>query len=101
LHFRACPIRAWHGEDGVVRLFGVCCGLSIFSAVILSGLLVGNPVERIVLRAVLGLAGGFLLGAAAGWIGLALVGDNLPKPPPRSAEPPATDTMPESPRVVS
>ena len=52
----------------MARLCGACCGLLVFSATILAGLLAGNPIENIILRSVAGLAGGFVLGCAAAWI---------------------------------
>lgn len=45
---------------------------------IVCGLLAGNPVPQIVLRALLGLLGGFILGSLAGWIGVCVVRDNVP-----------------------
>lgn len=54
----------------MVRLCGACCGLLVFSATILAGLLANNPIEKIMLRSVAGLAGGFLLGCVAAWIAL-------------------------------
>ena len=52
----------------MARLCGACCGLLVFSATILAGLVAGNPIEKIMLRSVAGLAGGFALGAVAAWI---------------------------------
>jgi hypothetical protein len=45
---------------------------------ILFGMLAGNPVQTIVLRALLGLLGGFILGVLAGWVGMQVIKDNLP-----------------------
>jgi len=39
------------------------------------GIIAGNPVETIVVRAVGGLFGGLMLGMAAGWIGTIVVAD--------------------------
>lgn len=41
----------------------------IFSAIITAGLASGVEVERLALRAVAGIVGGFALGAIAGWVG--------------------------------
>ncbi|MCZ6684337.1 MAG: hypothetical protein O7B26_14235 [Planctomycetota bacterium] len=65
----------------MVRLCGACLGLLVFSAMIVRGLLVGNPPEVILERALIGLLGGTLLGCAAGWLGSIIVADNLPTPP--------------------
>jgi len=62
----------------MARLYGVCLGLLLFSAIIVSGIFAGNSAERIVLRAVVGLLGGFVVGTTAGWIGLSIVRDNVP-----------------------
>ena len=65
----------------MVRLCGACLGLLVFSAMIVRGLLVGNPPEVILERALIGLLGGTLLGCVAGWLGSIVVADNLPSPP--------------------
>ena len=65
----------------MVRLCGACLGLLVFSAMIVRGLLVGNPPEVILERALIGLVGGTLLGCVAGWLGSIVVADNLPSPP--------------------
>ena len=62
----------------LARLCGSCCGLLIFSAMILRGLLAGNAAEMILQRALIGLFGGLLLGTILGRVGLAVVSDNLP-----------------------
>jgi MFS family permease len=54
----------------VARLCGACCGLLVFSATILAGLFAGNPIEKIMLRSIAGLAGGFVLGCVAAWIAI-------------------------------
>lgn len=59
----------------MARLCGVCCGLLVFSAVILAGLFAGNSVEKIILRSVIGLSGGYGLGCIAAWIALVVVND--------------------------
>ena len=41
----------------------------VFSAMIVRGLLVGNPPEVILERALIGLLCGTLLGCVAGWLG--------------------------------
>lgn len=44
---------------------------------IVGGLSAGNPVTRIMVRALVGLAGGYLLGAVVGWIGSSIVNDQI------------------------
>jgi hypothetical protein len=66
----------------VARLCGACCGLMVFSVTILAGLLAGNPIEKITLRSVAGLAGGYLLGCAAAWIAFIVVNDKPNEPTP-------------------
>lgn len=61
----------------MARLCGACCGLLVFSATILAGLLAGNPIENIILRSVAGLAGGFVLGGVAAWIALVVVNEQI------------------------
>ncbi|MCG8406203.1 MAG: hypothetical protein MI923_13485 [Phycisphaerales bacterium] len=64
----------------MVQLCGVCCGLLLFSAMIICGLLSGNAVEVIILRAVGGLFGGLLLGMLTGWVGTLIVEENVDAP---------------------
>ncbi len=59
----------------MARICGVCCGLLVFSAVILAGLFAGNTIEKIILRSVVGLSGGYFLGCVAAWIALVVVND--------------------------
>ncbi len=54
---------------------GACFGLLLFSAMIVCGMLAGNSVEGIVLRAVFGLFGGFVMGLVVGWVGLLVVAE--------------------------
>lgn len=61
----------------MTQLSGVTCGLLVFSAMIICGLMAGNPVEVIILRAVGGLFGGLMLGSLAGWIGTLIVRENV------------------------
>lgn len=61
----------------MTQLSGVTCGLLVFSAMILCGLMAGNPVEVIILRAVGGLFGGLVLGSLAGWLGMLIVKENV------------------------
>ena len=68
------PLR---GAESLARLCGACCGLLVFGAMIITGLLARNPIETIVLRAVGGLFGGLFLGMFAGWIGCFVVRDNI------------------------
>jgi hypothetical protein len=60
----------------MARLYGACLGLVLFSGMIVCGVLADNSPEQVVLRAVIGLAGGFAVGATAGWIGMVIVRDN-------------------------
>ena len=66
----------------MARLCGACCGLVVFSAMIIRGTLAGNSAQQIILRSVTGMFAALLLGGAVGWVGMVLVRDNLPKPPP-------------------
>ena len=66
----------------MAQLCGVCSGLVVFSAMILRGMLVGNPPQVVILRALIGLVGALVLGQIVGWIGGILMRDNLPEPPP-------------------
>jgi uncharacterized membrane protein len=59
------------------RLCGACCGLMVFSAMIVCGLMAGNSAENILSRAIVGLFAGVILGALSGWIGLNIVRDNV------------------------
>ncbi len=61
----------------MTQLSGVTCGLLVFSAMIICGLMANNPVEVIILRAVGGLFGGLLLGTLAGWLGTLVVQENV------------------------
>ena len=77
----------------MAQLCGACFGLLAFSAMIVCGMFAGNPPEKIVLRAVVGLFAGFVLGVVAGWIGLCIVKDNAvddqsdtPETPPEAVE---------------
>ncbi|MBI5763882.1 MAG: hypothetical protein HZA51_10200 [Planctomycetes bacterium] len=75
----------------MARLCGVCCGLVVFSAMILRGLAVGNTPQVIILRAVTGLFAGLVLGCVVGWLGMILIRDQLPdlsEPEPEAATPP-------------
>ena len=80
----------------MARLCGACCGLTVFSAMIVSGLMTGNAVELILGRAVVGLFAGVILGAFSGWVALFIVHDNLEKETSEDA-PKSTDT----PRVTT
>jgi hypothetical protein len=64
----------------MARLYGACLGLLLFSAMILCGMFAGNSVQHIVLRALVGLAGGFIVGSLAGWIAMSVVKDNAAAP---------------------
>ena len=64
----------------MARLYGACLGLLLFSALILCGMAVGNSPQKIVLRALVGLAGGYVVGALAGWVAMSVVRDNAAAP---------------------
>ena len=65
----------------MIQLCGACSGLVVFSAMIVRGMLVGNPPQTVILRALIGLVGALVLGQLVGWIGAILVRDNLPESP--------------------
>lgn len=65
----------------MARILGSCCGLLLFSAMVLRGLLAGNPIEVVMSRALVGLFGGVALGALLGWAGMIVVADNPPPAP--------------------
>jgi hypothetical protein len=70
----------------VARLCGACCGLTVFSALILNGLYLGIQVETIVLRAVTGLFGGLFLGLTLGYLATIVIKENAS---PTGQTPPA------------
>ncbi len=81
----------------MARVCGACCGLLVFSAIILCGLLAGNSAEHIMLRAVFGLLAGYLLGSLSGWIGTCIVRDDAARTPAGTAvEPPAATEQTEA-----
>lgn len=85
----------------MAQVCGACCGLLLFSAMIVCGMLADNSVQRIVLRAVAGLFGGYVLGTVSGWIGMIVIRENLPAmdPAPDAATeppPPAAQDAPPS-----
>ncbi len=86
----------------MAQLCGACSGLLVFSAVILCGLLTGNPVEIIVQRAVFGLFAGFLLGATLGCVGKHIVRDNVTASSDENVpqEPTSDDEVPEAEMVT-
>ncbi len=59
----------------MAQLCGASCGLLLFSALVVCGMIAGNPVETITVRAIGGLFGGLMLGTVAGWIGTIVVKD--------------------------
>ncbi len=67
------------------RLCGACLGLLVFSGMILRGLSVGNPVDVILSRALMGLFAGVAIGVTLGRVGAVVVRDNLPEPKPEPA----------------
>lgn len=64
----------------MARLCGVCCGLTVFVAMLTHGLFAGVGVQTLLLRAVAGMFAGCVLGAVVGWLGLAVVTENLNLP---------------------
>lgn len=81
----------------MTQLSGVTCGLVVFSAMIICGLVAGNPVEVIILRAVGGLFGGLMLGMLAGWLGTLVVQENVDA----AADSPTADEISETPGDVT
>lgn len=65
----------------MARLLGASCGLLLFGAMILRGLIAGNSFDVITSRALVGLFTGVALGSLIGWVGMMVVADN---PPPGS-----------------
>ncbi len=61
----------------MAELCGAASGLMAFSAMLFCGMWAGNRVETIVLRAVGGLLGGYVLGSLVGWMGTIVVRDNV------------------------
>ena len=78
----------------MARICGACCGLLVFSAMIVCGLMAENPAGKIVLRALYGLMGGFALGTVSGWIGTLIVKENTDTAPGDNAESPEEDDKP-------
>ncbi|MFQ5422398.1 MAG: hypothetical protein ACE5F9_00295 [Phycisphaerae bacterium] len=62
----------------MARLCGACLGLLLFGAMIARGLVVDNPPDVILKRALIGLFGGMVLGLVMGRIASVVVMDNLP-----------------------
>ncbi|HUN80354.1 MAG TPA: hypothetical protein VMV81_02480 [Phycisphaerae bacterium] len=75
----------------MTKATGACCGLLVFSAMILRGLLVGNEPQVVITRALIGMAAAIVLGQFVGWIGSVIVRDNLPEEPSVDA---TDDTIP-------
>ncbi len=65
----------------MASIFGVTCGLLAFSAMILRGLMTGNAVDVILLRALGGLFGFLIAGTIAGWVAARVLEDreSIPK----------------------
>lgn len=67
----------------MARLCGACCGLVVFSAMVLSGIAAGHSAQHVLLRAVTGMFAALILGNVVGWVGMVLVRDNVsPSPAP-------------------
>ncbi len=58
-------------------MFSAACGLLVFAGMILRGLVVNNPVDVILLRALAGLFAALVLGRMAGWIAERVLNDEL------------------------
>ena len=71
----------------MARVCGACCGLLLFSAMIVAGMLAGNAVPAIVVRALVGLFFGLILGSLAGWIVALVAQENV-----KTQEKAATDS---------
>ena len=61
----------------MARMFSAACGLLVFAGMILRGLVVDNPVDVILLRALAGLFAALVLGRMAGWIAEHVLNDEL------------------------
>ena len=70
----------------MARLLGASCGLLLFGAMVLRGLLAGNPIEVVISRALVGMFAGVALGAVIGWVAMMVVADNPPPAPEALAE---------------
>ena len=70
----------------MARLLGASCGLLLFGAMVLRGLIAGNSIDVVMSRALVGLFAGVALGALIGWIGMIVVADNPPPAPEALAE---------------
>lgn len=61
----------------MIRLFGSSCGLIVFSATILVGLVTGAEPAVLIPRAVQAMIGGVALGLVAGWLGMHIIRDGI------------------------
>lgn len=71
----------------MASLFGVTCGLMAFAAMIVRGLLAGNPAEVILLRSLGGLFGFLIVGSIAGWIASLVLQDKVEDAPEKAHAP--------------
>jgi hypothetical protein len=62
-------------RTSLARLIAPSLGLLVFAAMLLRGLVAGNPAQTILTRALLGLAGGVVLGSIAGSIAAHILRD--------------------------
>lgn len=65
----------------MARLLGASCGLLLFGAMILRGLIAGNSIDVVTSRALVGMFAGVALGGLIGWVGMMVVADNPPPMP--------------------
>lgn len=72
----------------LTRLAGASVGLVVFACMILRGLLVGNSVETILIRALWGITAGTIIGLIAGRIADHIIRDHAAARPDVPASPP-------------
>lgn len=59
------------------KLIGACCGLCAFALAIVAGLSAGNPADTILLRAIVALVAGQIVGLVCGAVAERTVGDAM------------------------
>jgi hypothetical protein len=73
--------RKRRGEEDMARLCGACCGLVVFGAMVLSGIVAGHSPQHVILRAVAGMFAAVILGNIVGSVGMVLIRDNAAPAP--------------------
>lgn len=66
-------------EDVSVKAIGACFGLSAFVIAILVGMLVNNPLDAIILRAIAALFGGYIVGLIVGSLATKTINQSIIK----------------------